>query len=95
MKQNWIEIHLKAEERSLLLRDGDPFEQAEQALRACAGSSEIELVAVERFDLEQLIGNLCRSINDMDGGVVQDQLLHLCDRLEAAERDGDGKLDEW
>ena len=36
---------------------------------------------------------VCRSINQMKGGTTQDQLLDLCDRLEAAERCGDGMLD--
>ena len=34
------------------------------------------------------------TINDMAGGAVQDKLLDLCDRLEAAEQYGDGMLDE-
>ena len=38
-------------------------------------------------------GCLCGSINYMKGGATQDQLLDLCDRLEAAERYGDGMLD--
>ena len=45
------------------------------------------------FELEQLIGDMCRSINHMNGGALQDQLLDLCDRLEAAEQYGDGMLD--
>lgn len=56
-------------------------------------SSEIELVPLDVFELQRLIGDLCRSINDMPGGAVQDKLLDLCDRLEAAERYGDGMLD--
>ena len=45
------------------------------------------------FELERLIGEVCRSINHMKRGATQDQLLDLCDRLEAAERYGDGMLD--
>ena len=48
---------------------------------------------MEWFELEQLIGDVCRSINHMNGGALQDQLLALCDRLEAAEEYGDGMLD--
>lgn len=33
------------------------------------------------------------SVNDMNGGAVQGELLDLCDRLEAAERTGEGQLD--
>jgi hypothetical protein len=89
-----IEIQLTPEERSLLLRHGYPFEEIEQALQAYEKSCGIETVPVELFELEQLIGQLCISINEMDGGALQDQLLELCDRLEAIESCGNGMLDE-
>jgi hypothetical protein len=83
MAREIIDMQLTPDERSLLLRYGYPFERIERALRACAVSPNIEI----------LIGDVCRSINQMDGGVTQDQLLDLCDRLEAVERQGDGMLD--
>ena len=46
-----------------------------------------------RFELEHLIGDVCRSINHMKSGATQNQLLELCDRLEYAEESGDGMLD--
>ncbi|MEO2027753.1 MAG: hypothetical protein ABGZ23_17920 [Fuerstiella sp.] len=49
---------------------------------------------MDSFQLERLIGDVCRSINQMNGGATQDRLLDLCDRLEAAEAYGDGMLDE-
>ncbi len=48
---------------------------------------------MDRFELTLLIGDVCRSINHMKVGATQDQLLDLCDRLEAAEQYGDGMLD--
>ena len=94
MPQETIEIQLTHEERSLLTRYGYPFEQIEHALQACAASHNIEIVPMDSFELKQLIGDVCRSINQMNGGATQDQLLNLCDRLEAAEAYGDGMLDE-
>ena len=93
MAKETIDIQLTPEERSLLLRYGYPFEQIEQALNACESSREIEIVPMDRFELERLIGDVCRSIKQMKGGATQDQILDLCDRLEAAERYGDGMLD--
>lgn len=93
MAREIIDMQLTAEERSLLLRYGYPFERIEQALKACAASSDIEIVPMDRFELKRLIGDVCRSINQLDGSATQDQLLDLCDRLEAAERQGDGMLD--
>lgn len=93
MQRETIDIQLTAEERSLLLQHGYPFEQIEQALKACASSRDIEIVPMDRFELEHLIGDVCRSINHMKSGATQNQLLELCDRLEYAEESGDGMLD--
>jgi len=94
MDRDVIEIQLTLEERSLLLRHGYPFEQIEQALKACESSRDIEIIPMDLFELERLIGDLSSSINDMDGGILQSKLLDLCDRLEAAEKYGDGMLEE-
>lgn len=64
-------------------------------MQACKQSSKIETVPVDRFELDRLIGDLCSSINDMKGGNLQADLLDLCGRLEAAERFGDGMLQEF
>ena len=93
MARETIKMQLTPEERSLLMRYGYPFERIEQALRACESSRDIETVPMDRFELERLIGDVCRSINDMKSGKTQNQLLNLCDRLETAERYGDGMLD--
>ena len=88
-----IDIQLTPKERSLLLRYGYPFEQIEKALKACESSREIKIIPIDHFELERLIGDVCRSINHMKRGTTLNQLLELCDRLEAAERSGDGMLD--
>lgn len=93
MRRETIDIQLTPEERSLLLRYGYPFERIEHALKNCEGSHDIEIVPMDCFELERLIGDVCRSINHMKGGALQDQLLDLCDRLEAAEKFGNGMLD--
>lgn len=95
MARDTIDIQLTPTERSLLLRYGYPFAQIECALKAYSASTEIETVPMDRFELERLIGDLSRSINDLNGGKLQGQLLALCDRLEAAEKYGDGMLDTF
>ena len=95
MARDTIDIQLTPTERSLLLRYGYPFDQIEQALKARSTSKAIEIMPMDRFELERLIGDLSRSINDMNEGRLQDQLLTLCERLEAAERYGDGMLDTF
>ncbi|MDA1165294.1 MAG: hypothetical protein O3B13_19515 [Planctomycetota bacterium] len=86
-------MQLTPEERALLLRYGYPFERIEQALKACEASPEIEIVPMDCFEFERLTGDVCRSINHTNGGALQNQLLDLCDRLEAAEQSADGMLD--
>lgn len=93
MDREIIEIELTAEERALILQYGYPFEGIEQSLKACQDSEGVEAVPIDPFELERLIGDLTISINDMKDGRVQDELPDLCDRLEAAERSGDGGLD--
>lgn len=93
MARETIKIQLTPEERSLLLRYGYPFEQIEQALKACESSREIEIVPMDRFELERLIGDVCYSINHRTSGATQNDLLELFDRLEYAEKYGDGMLD--
>ena len=93
MDREVIEIELTAEERALILQHGYPFDGIKQSLKACQGSKGIETVPIDTFELERLIGDLSISINDMKGGAVQHKLLELCERLEAAERYGDGQLD--
>ena len=87
MAKETIDIQLTPEECSLLLleigmlRYGYPFEQIEQAMTTCESRREMEIVAIDRFELERLIGDVCRSINQMKNGATQDQLLDLCERL--------------
>ena len=58
-------------------------------------SEDIEIVPMDSFELERLIGDVSISINQMQGGPVQGQLLDLCERLEYAERYGDGLLEQF
>lgn len=93
MDRKVIEIELMAEERALILQYGYPFDGIEQSLTACQDSKGIETVPIDSFELKRLIGDLSISINEMKSGAVQDALVDLYDRLEGAERFGDGRLD--
>jgi hypothetical protein len=95
MEREVIQVQLTPEERSLILRYGYPFERTEAALTSRSKSREIDTVPLDVFELERLIGDLSISINDLEGGALQDALLELCDRLKAAEQYGDGMLDEF
>jgi len=95
MQREVIEVELSPQERSLILRYGYPFDRIKQALDACQQSRSIELVPLDKFELERLIGDLSKSVNEKTSGSVQLALCDLCERLEAAERYGSGILDEF
>ncbi len=88
-----IEIELLPEERERLLQYGYPFPDAKAQLACCASSPDVEVLTISRFYLNQMIGDLSYSINKRTKGKIQHALIELCDRLELAERDGDGELD--
>jgi hypothetical protein len=94
MEREVIDVQLTPEERALIFQHGYPFERIERALAAC-DDAKIEVDPLGPFELEWLIGDLSISINDMPAGTAQDQLLELCERLEYAERTGDGMLYEF
>ena len=93
MERDAIDVQLLPEERTLLLKYGYPFPRIKQALKKYESSDAVEIVPLDRFELGQMIGDLSYSINKRTSGILQEQLIHLCDRLEAAERYGDGMLD--
>ena len=90
-----IDLELTPRERKLILRYGYPFDQIKHALLAVSSSNRIECVSLDEHEVERLIGDLCRSINHEEGGRrVQAELDELCNRIEYAQRTGDGEL-EW
>ncbi len=95
---NWeaIEIELLPQERKLLLLQyGYPFDDLQKQLHAFDASTDIEIITISRFYLNQLIGNVSYSINKRTKGRIQSDLFDLCDRLEFAERQGESMLDFW
>ena len=58
MEREVIEVPLTAEERALILRYGYPFDRIKAALTSRSDSREIEIVPLDAFELERLIGDL-------------------------------------
>jgi len=89
-----IDMELTPRERALILRYGYPFDQIKQALLAVSSSKRAETVSLDEYEMDQLIGDLCRSINHEEGGPrIQAELDELCTRIEYAQRTGDGDLE--
>jgi len=86
-------IQLMPEERELILKYGYPFDRLAKSLRRHASSEAIKTILMSVYELEMLIGELSRSINHGECRRDEDAVIDLCDRLEYAEKYGDGELD--
>lgn len=86
-------IQLLPEERELIVQYGYPFDRLAKSLRRHASSEAIKTILMSAYELEMLIGELSRSINHCECGRDEDAVIDLCDRLEYAEKYGDGELD--
>jgi hypothetical protein len=94
MARDTIDVQLLQEERALILKYGYPFEKIKSALRQSPDDHIFVTVAMPTFELNKLIGDLCRSVNhDEVPRSDFDAVNELIDRLEFTERTGDGVLD--
>jgi hypothetical protein len=83
-------IQLTYIDRDLILQHGYPGERLKRALKRWPKQQGVRTVRMCRYELEMLIGELSRSFNHQQTGRDEDAVLDLCDRLEYAERTGDG-----
>ena len=86
-------IQLTPEERELILKYGYPFDRLAKSLRRHVSSEAIKTISMSAYELEMLIGELSRSFNHGACRRDEDAVIELCDRLEYAEKYGDGELD--
>ena len=77
-----VDVELSQEERALILQYGYPFPQIEDAVRAFNESSSVETVALDRFYLKKLVGDLCISIKESEDNGLRTRLDELCERLK-------------
>ena len=66
MDRETIDMEITPRERSQLLRYGYPFLRIKAALEAHSASKRTEVVPLDRFELERLIGDLSYTINHMN-----------------------------
>ncbi len=86
-------VQLTSEERELILKYGYPFDRLAKALRRWSNTTAVKKIGMSEYELNMLIGELCRSFNHGETGRDEDHVLHLLDRLEYAQKYGDGDLD--
>lgn len=86
-------IQLLIGERDLILKYGYPFERLKRVLKNWPSNRAYKTVRMSQYELGMLIGELSRSFNHDETGQDEDDVLALCERLEYAEKYGDGDLD--
>jgi len=83
-------IELTYIDRDLILRYGYVEPRLERALKRWPDQQSVRKMRLSRYELEMLIGQLSRSFNHDETGDDGQAVLDLCDRLEYAEKTGDG-----
>ena len=83
-------IELTYVDRDLILKHGYLYERLNRSLKRWPKQQAVRKVKMSHDELKMLIGELCRSISRREAGDKGDLLLDLCERLEYAERTGDG-----
>jgi hypothetical protein len=78
-----IELTLTGAERSLIRRHGYPFPGIEAALDAVPASTDIAVITCDSWEVELLLGDLARSINDCRRANLQERLNDLYEEIES------------
>ena len=81
-----VEVELTARERELILKYGYPFDRIKQVVQSYSDSREEEVLELDRFEVEQLLGDLAISINHDTEGELQEELYDLSEHLERTFR---------
>lgn len=94
MTTDTIDVEIDQREASLILEYGYPFEPEKEKLKKIVSSGGWHIFSVDKFYLEAIIGDLCRSLRQVDDRELMEELDALCDILEMAMKDGLYRLQE-
>jgi len=78
-----VYLTLSQRDRDLIRDHGYPFHGIEAALDAIPERTDVAVVTCDRFEFEQLLGDLARSINDRPNDDIQDRLNELYECIES------------
>jgi hypothetical protein len=79
-----VEIEITQSETKLILKYGYPFPDQQLLFEEAAKRKGYSLVEIERFWLETILGDLCRSMREIKSYPLLEELDALCDSLEHA-----------
>ena len=78
-----IDLTLERSDRDLIREHGYPFPGIGAALDAVPSSKNVAVLRCDAYEVELLLGDLARSINDCTDYDLQDRLNELYERIEA------------
>ena len=84
MSKDTINIEITGREAKLILKYGYPFPDQAELIKPYAGKAGYHTIAIGKYWLEIIIGDLCRSIKEVKSRSLIDELDELCDVLETA-----------
>jgi len=83
-----VRVSISGREANLILEYGYPFPEQAELLKPLSNLEGMQEVSIGRYWLEQIIGDLCRSIKEAEHYHLQEELDSLCDALETAIQAG-------
>jgi hypothetical protein len=78
-----IEIEISGREAKLILKYGYPFPDEAKLFQPFSGKAGYHTISIDKYWLEIIIGDLCRSIKEVKSHSLIDELDELCDVLES------------
>ena len=84
MSTDTINFEISGREAKLILKYGYPFPDQAELIKPFADKAGYHTIAIGKYWLEIIIGDLCRSIKEVKSRSLIDELDELCDALETA-----------
>ena len=81
---NDVEIEISGREAWLILEYGYPFPEQAELFNPISKERGYYSVKVDRYWLEMILEDLCRSYREVKSASLQDELEALCDTLEVS-----------
>ena len=82
MSNDDVQLEITQREAKLIIKYGYPFPDHQPLFESAAKREGISLIEIDSFWLEQLLGDLCRSIREVKSASLQEELNEICDSIE-------------
>lgn len=84
MSNETVEIEISGREAKLILKYGYPFPEQEVLFKPVSGKTGWHTIEIDKYWLELIIGDLCRSMKEVKSYNLREEIDALCDTLEGS-----------